>query len=290
MQREVCAKLSNAWAYRRAAAASNAVQGVLVAVALLLRVSLVAARSFHQDEALYSYWGRMIASGRDVYLQSVIVDKPPLFFYLLSVFFRAFGPSLVAARLPNVLASATTVFLVYKIALTLFDRQTALLSAIWMASSPLSIQLAPTAFVDPTMVFLMVLACYLALRARYEWAGLAFGLSVMTKLPAILFAPLVLGCAALAWSAEKRSLVRTALELGAGLAAPVLSGLVWDGLLRVDAINILGAARLWHGPIGPVSMADLLPRLQAWLRLLKYLTGSDVLNLALIAGTPLLLV
>ena len=63
------------------------------------------ASPLHPDEALYGYWARLIASGRDPALFSVYVDKPPLFIYSLAGTFRILGMSTEASRFPNIAAS-----------------------------------------------------------------------------------------------------------------------------------------------------------------------------------------
>ena len=54
----------------------------------------------HHDEALYAFWARLIATGIDPMLNSVPVDKPPLFIYVLAILFKKMGVSDIIARLP----------------------------------------------------------------------------------------------------------------------------------------------------------------------------------------------
>ncbi|HUV74956.1 MAG TPA: glycosyltransferase family 39 protein, partial [Anaerolineae bacterium] len=157
----VC-RLTVALYYRRSQLASLISRpylalALIVALAAVLRVSLIAANRFHGDEALYSHWGLLIASGKDVFLRyGVIVDKPPVFLYTLALFFKLFGPTETAARLPNVLASLGSIVVVYHLTLELADRRLALMSALFLALSPFDIQFAPTAFTDPLMVCLIL--------------------------------------------------------------------------------------------------------------------------------------
>jgi len=83
-------------------------EAVLVAFLLIgwtLRVWDWNAFPYHPDEALYGYWARLIASGKDPWLFSVYVDKPPLFIYALAGAFKLLGVSEASARVLNVFAS-----------------------------------------------------------------------------------------------------------------------------------------------------------------------------------------
>src|SRR3970040_757552 len=81
-----------------------------VLVAALLRSLPLLDNRFHPDEALYAYFARLIASGRDPLLSGVVVDKPPLSIYLNSLSLLVFGGHEFAARLPNFYASLVGVF------------------------------------------------------------------------------------------------------------------------------------------------------------------------------------
>jgi hypothetical protein len=265
--------------------------GLIVVLALLVRFSLIAANRFHGDEALYGHWGLLIASGKDIFLKNVIVDKPPLFLYTLAFFFKVFGPEETAARLPNMLASLASIVIVYEMALVLFDRRVATMSALFLAFSPFDIQFAPTAFTDPLMVTLALAACLLALKERYLGAGVVMGLSVMTKPLAVFFLPLLLFFAALPLTEEgwRRRFGGVGLRLVLGFMAVILAVVCWDVIIRVNCINFLSASAARYGGLRLVPLERILPRVQGWMRQLQYLTGSQPLNVLLIAGIPALL-
>jgi hypothetical protein len=130
------------------------------------------------------------------------VDKPPLFLYILALFFRLFGPSEVTARLPGVLASAASVALVYYLARRLYGRPTALAAVALMALSPFNILLAPTALTDPLLVALVLGALCLVVEGRWTGAGVVAGLAAATKQQGLLFLPLVIGVGLAATAAE----------------------------------------------------------------------------------------
>jgi 4-amino-4-deoxy-L-arabinose transferase-like glycosyltransferase len=180
---------------------------------------------------------------------------------------------------------------VYEIALELFDRRAAILSAILLAFSPFDVQFAPTAFTDPLMVTLALASCLLALRGRHLPAGIAMGLAVMTKPTAVIFAPLAILFAALPLikRGQARSLGRAALFLALGLGAVVLAVVAWDLVIRIGSVNFLSASAARYGGLRVAPVGKLLPRVRGWLQHLQYLTGSRVLNVTLIVGTVCLL-
>ncbi len=270
---------------------SHLILGLVVVLALLLRVSLIAANRFHGDEALYSHWGLLIASGKDVFLKNVIVDKPPVFLYTLAFFFKVFGPTETAARLPNMIASLASIVILYQIALELFDRRVATLSALFLTFSPFDIQFAPTAFTDPLMVALALGACLLALKSRYLLAGIVMGLAVMTKPPALLFLPLLLLFAAVPPTQEgwRRRLGEAVPRLGLGAMVVILAVVCWDVLVRVNCINFLSASAARYGGLRLIPLDRILPRIRGWMGPLNYLTASRPLNIILIMGVPSLL-
>lgn len=281
---------TDCWARREFFSSPRVILGTVLSVALMLRVSLIAADRFHPDEALYSYWGLLIASGRDVLLQSVIVDKPPVFLYTLAAFFALFGPTETAARMPNLVASLASIVMVYWLAATLYDRRVGMLSALLMAFSPLHILFSPTAFTDPLMVCFALAACLLAAKARFWSAGLLLGLAAMTRPTALIFLPLVLFLAGMAWHRERRiGIIRPVAAFGFGFLLVIVGWLVWDGVLRVDAINIMSAGAQRYPLVRVAPAHRILPRLHAWLASLQYLTGSSVLDIVLTAGLPFLL-
>jgi 4-amino-4-deoxy-L-arabinose transferase-like glycosyltransferase len=274
------------------AARPHLLLALVIALAAILRISLMATNRFHGDEALYSHWGLLIASGKDIFLRhGVIVDKPPVFLYTLALFFRIFGASETAARLPNILSSLVSMVLVYHIALTITNRRVALLSVVFVALSPFDVQFAATAFTDPMMVCLSLASFLFALKSRHLAAGFMMGLAVMTKPTAVLFLPLLLFFTWLpfgrAWLSKR--LARAILMLAVGFLVVCLAVVCWDLVIRVNCVNFLSASAARYGGLRLVSAERLLPRFQAWLRQLHYLTGSRLLDAVLALGVPVLL-
>jgi len=275
-----------------------------------LRLSLIARQGLHGDEAIYGYWAQLVASGRDPFLLSVPLDKPPLFIYLLAGMFKLFGPTEIAARLISETASAAAVGLVYALGRRFYDRQVALLAAAVMVLSPFNILFAPTAFTDPLMVTLILVAMHLATTGRWGWAGLAAGLAVATKQQGIFFVPLVVTTGWLnqggtffqskgaTWldrhpSIGSRSSLRGrawgVVRMGLGFLGVVQLLIGWDALRWRVRASFWEQSAVSHGPVYLMNWWELGERLAGWSDLLGYVLGSPLLNVILLLGVPLLL-
>jgi hypothetical protein len=242
-------RLDRLWAEDRLA---KFILGCTLVLGALARLVPIATHRFHQDEALYSTWALHIATGRDTLLNGFPVDKPPLFLYILALFFRLFGPSEVTARLPGVLASTASVALVYVLARRLYGRPTALAAAALMALSPFNILFAPTALTDPLLVALVLGALCLAVEGHWTGAGVMAGLAAVTKQQGLLFLPLVVGV----------GLAGTAARAERGKAASTLTRYYRNSLFSRGGSHAAGR-RAWEpGLLKPINLKLPLP--QRW--------------------------
>ncbi len=228
----------------------------------VLRAPGLFANSFQADEALFATWAREIAIWRDPLLQMQPIDKPPLLFYLQALFYPLFGPVEFAARWPNWIASVLIVPLTGVLAWKLYRRPgTAVLAAALLALFPLSIQFSPTAFTDPLLTFLLITGLTAVASQKPGWAGLLFGLALITKYQAFLFLPLLIG---LGWLFGWRG--RQWVNGYAGLLLPVGLFFAWE-------IARTGSVSLWQSQMsnfGGVRLSwswELWPRFWSWLDL-----------------------
>lgn len=175
-------------------------------LALVLRLAPWGQNRFLEDEALYAYWGLQIASGADPMLDEEPVDKPPLHPYTLALSFLLSAPSPLtgvgathetAARLPSLVASLTTILLVYSLGRALYDDvRVGLVAALLLVLSPFDLLFASTAFTDPLMVTFVLGALLAVTTGRPGLGGFLAGLAAATKQQGLFFLPLVvaLGC------------------------------------------------------------------------------------------------
>ncbi len=258
----------------------------------LLRIAHLGEHRFHVDEALFSSYGLAIASGSDPLLQNEAVDKPPLFFYILALSFKAFGQSETAAAIPNVAASLGAIALAFWLCRRLYDTPTALVAAFLMAVSPFNVAYSYTAFIDPVMVATALLAMYLAERGRFLSAGVFSGLLPALKVQGVLFWPAVGLMGLFGLVGAKARPARWLLGVGlavAGAAVPLMLLAYWSSL-RPQQVPFLELASQ-HNPLVPADPATYVVRVEDWWKSsLRYLSGSPLANRVFALAVPLLLV
>lgn len=264
----------------------------LLAAALFRTFPLLDNR-FHPDEALYATFARLISSGQGVLLSYLVVDKPPLPFYLGALSNLLVGPGELGMRLPNFYASLVSVALTWVLARRLYSRPVAHLAAWALALSPFAILFSITAFLDPLLTAFCLWGWWMTAAGRYRWAALAWTLAFATKQTALLLMPLTLALGLLAlpsvsnvWVAL-RHLWRITFPLLLGLALVTLLILIWDAA-RHPPIGFWEQGYSDNMPGRLIRANELAPRARAWLDLLHYTTATPMLNVVFVMGLPLL--
>jgi 4-amino-4-deoxy-L-arabinose transferase-like glycosyltransferase len=266
-----------------------------ILVATQLRLLPLLENRFHPDEALYASFARLIVSGRDPLLSSVVVDKPPLSFYLTALSFLLLGSTEFAARLPNFYASLLSLALLFALARRLYDPSTAQLATWILALSPFSILFSITVFIDPLLTLFVLWGLWAVLTRQSRAAGVTFALAFATKQTTLLFLPLAFALMLL--TLPPSATPHLTLRWLASALRPILIS------LSVAALVIFSWDAIRHAPIGfwqqgyadnvPGRFAranEVWPRLSAWLDLLHYFTASQLLNALFILGLPLLII
>ncbi|GAB2488905.1 ArnT family glycosyltransferase [Arenimonas alkanexedens] len=186
-------------------------------------------------------------------------DKPPLYFWLLSLAYAAIGSWRWSFLLPSLLAGLGTLALVRDLAARLWSPR----AGLWAATAVLVcfqfVYQAKRAQIDPSLVFFTTLSLYGILRHlllgpswRWLWlGGFAAGLGVISKgvgfLPLLVLLPFAL-MARQGWR---------------GLA-PLGTGNGWRWALLLPAF--LAPVALWLGPVLAVAMTSGDPEHEAYLR------------------------
>jgi tetratricopeptide (TPR) repeat protein len=91
----------------------------------------------------------------------MVVDKPPLAFYLNGLSVAIFGVSEFALRLPTLLASTVSVALVLALGRSLYGEMAGHVAAWALALSPFAIQFSITIFVDPLLTTWLLAGMFL---------------------------------------------------------------------------------------------------------------------------------
>jgi len=153
-------------------------------------------------------------------------DHPPLFFLVQNFFFKIFGISLLAARLPSAIAGVLAIYLVYAISKDFFiNRISGLIAASLFAFSLIGVWAARSSLIESLQIFLILLNIYYFFRftkdeRHWKLFGLTLGLCFLTKYTGIFLVPVY---AAYLLIFQRRSFTRRELYFALALAAIIFS-------------------------------------------------------------------
>ncbi len=124
-------------------------------------------------------------------------DHPPLNFIIQYGFFKMFGDTVLAARLPFVLAGIISAWLLFLICQKRYGQTTALISAATLAVLNYHVWISRIGYLESLVILWLLLAWYFfektALHKNYYWAlGLALGLGLTTKYTFAFIGPVFL--------------------------------------------------------------------------------------------------
>ncbi len=144
---------------------------ILLLAAVLFFTNIWGYDLWAPDEPRYAEIAReMIEEGNWIVPHDngwVSTEKPPLLFWLISIFsVLSGGVSSFAARLPAVCAGLGTVAVLYILCLRLFGKRTAILSAIVLTTSYLFFDNARTAQTDMLLTLFIILSFFLFYRSQ----------------------------------------------------------------------------------------------------------------------------
>lgn len=269
---------------------------LIILAGAVFRIALLPVGRFHPDEALFSTLARLVASGQDPLLAhtTLLVDKPPLFYYTLALSVISAGGREAALRLPALIASLISIPLAGRLAWRLWRSwPAACLTMIFAALCPFAIQFSPTVFSDPQVVVWLLASAVAAVERRWGLSAILFGLSLASKQSAAFFLPLVifLGLSRSASSSVNwPSLARPALRFCTGLLIVLAVIIIWDRL-RAPATSFWVAAVDVNNPGRLIRSTEVWPRASAWLAWASAFTGAPLLDLpgaaALLIVVPL---
>ena len=157
---------------------------------------------YHADENFYVTTSRnMVESGdyiTPVYHDKKRFAKPILFYWLVATSYKTFGINLYSARLVSAIFGTLCVPLVYIIARRIFDKQTAIISAVLLPGCYLHSQLSRWAITDMTLNFFILSAIYFFISGLYNTSSkgtpyylayICMGIGFMIKGPLAIIIP-----------------------------------------------------------------------------------------------------
>lgn len=217
---------------------------IVLAVSLLLLLSLLplgTALEFGEDEGYQLMMGFLNSRGHALY-QEIWSDQPPLFVLLLGWTFKAFGPSLLAARLLAVVFGMVMLLCFFLLLRHRLQTQAALLGTFFLLAAPGVLVLSASVMQEVPMFALVLLSVCLLFQwqrtKRLGWllaSGVVFGLAAEIKLLALLAGPAILVELILADQVGNRFSVRAgwlrtgALWAGAAVITFTTIAVIWGG-------------------------------------------------------------
>ena len=186
-------------------------------------------------------------------------DKPPLFFWLLTICFTLFGGFKGWFLIPSFLAAAGILFMVYDFGRRTVSREAGLAAAVLVLCTVQFVQTTRGAQIDSTLCLFITFSMYAFLRQLllghgwhwYLMGGFAAGLGVITKgvgfLPLLLLLPFLL--------MRKSGRWRGLADIDAGR---------WAWRYWLAPLAMLTAISLWLLPMIATVDASGSPQLQAY--------------------------
>ncbi len=202
------------------------------------------------DEGLYASIAQEMLSRGDWVIPHVdglpYLEKPPLYFWLTALTFRAVGPTEWAVRLWSALATLGAVLLVWRIGRRLYGPRAGLLAGLALATVAGNALYVRKASTDQLFVFCLALAMYGFLRdaerpergrARFLWLYVGAALSVLAKGFLGLVFPVVIVAIGMAWT---RRLALRDLNLARGAALFAVIAVPWHVLAAWRSSTLFG--------------------------------------------------
>lgn len=129
-------------------------------------------------------------------------DHPILFFLLQNIAIRVLSESMLALRLPSVLAGIASVILIYLIAARLLNKRAGYIAGSILAVQSYHVWVSRLGIQDGAVIFFSLLILWLWIKAlerdkKHWWIlwGAALGLGVITKLTILIIVPILLAYA-----------------------------------------------------------------------------------------------
>lgn len=261
----------------------------IVLLGAALRIAPLTDNRLHPDEALFASLGRLIIEGYDPWLQHtwLLVDKPPLFYYLLAGSISISWASELTARLPGLFASILSIALVAQLARRLWHSHTAAAAAaLFFALSPFAISFSPTAFADPLMAMWLIAALAAMSARRWGWSGVLFGCALATKQSAVFFAPLLLAVG-IVQSARVdtgwRDAGRWGLQFALGCSIMIAMMAGWEAVRQVEH-GVWEAGLDANNPGRLIRSREVWARAIGWWQWAGYIGGTPALTAGIGVG------
>jgi len=222
----------------------------------LLYVLLAVQLPIIRDSSLYDNLGITIARG-DGFSNTFgdpTTQSPPLYPFILAIFYRLFGHSYLAVRIFQSLISASFCLLIYKIAKSLINEKIATWASILCALHPAFISYSGRILTEITAAFLLlmfVLLLHLGLNKGKLWfyvlSGIFLGLLILCRQDMLLLLVILPSSLVLIYRSEQKIFLR-ALTVTLIAVVTIFPWSLRNYVLFNEIIPVArgGGAILWH--------------------------------------------
>ena len=161
---------------------------ILFIISFALRLYRYGNQTVQPDEIFYSSWAFAILSQNWEWGINFMLGQPPLFPYLLAVITFLFGGDMNVLRVVPIIFGSLSVFPMYYLGKTLFDRRVGLLSAILLCFCSFHILYSRTLMLEAPVIFFILTSMYFFWKSYNDnriiyacLAGIFLGLACDTK-------------------------------------------------------------------------------------------------------------
>ncbi len=135
---------------------------LILILGIALRIYDLDGESIWYDEGDSVYLARMTPF--QVIMNPSSHDHPPLYYFLMHRWIKAFGDSVFSMRLPSAIFGILSIFMIYAVGRSIFDEKVSLLSAAILALSPFHIHYSQELRMYTIVTFLALVSMYFFLR------------------------------------------------------------------------------------------------------------------------------
>lgn len=223
---------------------------LIILIASIIRIaSIFVPHDLWWDSSVYIGMGKYIFSSGEAGLWEP--NRPLVWPIILGFFWKIGLDPVFFGNIMASLFSLGSIILVYFIALKVFDKKTAVLSALFFSLSPTILRFNNILFSEIPSAFFLLLGIFFFLKKSYLSAGMFLGISLMTRFfQFFLIAPL-LAYSLLLFHKEKMSFKELAVFL-AGFAAAIIPFLIVNSYL-------------YKNPFYPFMLQTYMTRYGGWI-------------------------
>ncbi len=170
---------------------------LVLVVGLILRL-ISLNQSLWLDEATSALVAKMPVN--DIFTKFLPGDfHPPLYYLVLKFWVNIFGSSEISLRIPSVLFGIGAIFALYLIGKELFNKKTAIMAALFLATSGLHVYYSQEARMYSLATLFVVLSVYLFIKKRWLLLSLSLLAVGMTDYVSLFILPALLILAYKEW-------------------------------------------------------------------------------------------